>query len=268
MRLHLLLLLAFLVVSCGSTDDKNSPKKRASLYYEQGTQDLLNKDYTQAITNLLMAAELDSSNPEIHNNLGMAYYFKAEKELAYQHVRKALELDSKNTDARVNLASMLFERGDLANAEKNYLHVLKDLTYEKQARTYFNLALLELRKNNTAKAKNYLMTATKEDRDYCPAWLQLGQINLKQRNLKEAAQNFRESRMGLCANSPAPLYWQAVADAELGDYLAARLKLDELQTKFGNTSYAPMAQQKLTEITLLENQPESKRAKALETPAF
>lgn len=268
MRFHLQLLLALLIVSCASNDNKPSPKKQADLFYEHGTTELMNKNYTQAIAKLLKAVELDNQNPEIHNNLGMAYYFKGEKGQAFEHIKKALELDPKNADARVNLASLLFERSDLAGAEQHYKHALKDLTYEKHARTYYNLALIELRRNRIQSAKSYLITSTNEDRDYCPAWLQLGQINLKERNLKEAAKNFHESRMGLCANSPAPLYWQAVADAELGNYLAARMKLDELQTKFSNTPYASMAQQKLTEITLMENQPETKRAKALETPAF
>ena len=270
MRIYVVLLAAFFAAACSTTPDKR-PQTQAQIHYDHGTEELINGNYTQAIGHLLKAVELDEKNPEIHNNLGMAYYFKGEKDLAYTHIRRSLELNPKNTDARVNLASMLFERGDLDGAEKQYLHALKDLAYEKHARTYYNMALIELRRNHTEKARAHLQASVKEDSDYCPSWLQLGQIDLQARRLKDAAKSFKEARMGICTNTPAPLYWQAVVDAELGDYLNARMKLDELQNKFPNTPYSPMAQQKLSEITLMENRPQGNRANinsAPQTPSF
>ncbi|MBY0518313.1 MAG: tetratricopeptide repeat protein [Bacteriovoracaceae bacterium] len=260
MQNYLFILAIFFAVSC-STTKKDVSKDQAQIHYDQGTQDLLAANYTQAVSHLITAAKLDGKNPEIHNNLGMAYYFKGEKDQAFAHIKKALEIDPTLTDARVNLASLLFERGDLVGAEKHYLHALKDVTYEKHSRTYYNLALIELKRNNTEKSRAHLMSAIKENKDYCPAWMQLGELDYKNRRFKDAHKNFREARMGVCVNSPAPLYWLALTEIELGDYLGARMKLDEIETKFSKTPYGSLAQQKLTEITLLENRSESMKSK-------
>ncbi len=249
----ILVIATLLATACASRDPKSPPaSKQADIHYTHGTHELMAKNYTQAITHLLKAVEFAPENPEIHNNLGMAYYFKNEREMALQHIRRALELDPKNTDARLNLASLQFERGDLKSAEKLYLEALKDLTYEKHARTYFNLALIEQRRGDQAKSLAYFRRSVKEDTDYCPSWLAMGQIEYNARRYADAAKHFRQARMGVCANDPAPLYWQGATDMKLGDFFNARTKFEDLLGKFGDSSYAPMARERMSEISLLE----------------
>jgi Tfp pilus assembly protein PilF len=256
-------LLAMLVVvtSCSSTNTTTQTKqeREAAIYYGQGTSDLMNKNYTQALGHLMRAVEHAPKNPEYHNNLGMAYYFKGEKEMARQHIKRALELDKKNTDARINLASLAFENGDLNEAEKLYLQALKDLAYEKHARTYYNLALIELRRRNNQRALANLDRSIKEEESYCPAWFQKGMLDYQARRFKPALENFRRAGMGACAQEPAPIYWQAVTMIEMGEYLNARLKLDKVITEFSSGHYGTMAQQKISELNMIENQGERRQ---------
>lgn len=251
----IVLLLAFIAIACSSGQDLANKNKKADIHYSYGTQALIEKNYTAAISHLIQAAEHDPKNPEIQNNLGMAYYFKGEKEMALKHIRLALEINPANTDALVNLASLAFERGDMVSAEKYYLRALKDLSYEKHARTYYNLSLIELRKRNNAKALALLESSLKEEENYCPAWFQKGMINYQLRRFKDAEKNFHQAQLGACVSDPAPLYWQAATQIELGNYLNARMKLDDLMTRFGTTSYGTMAQQKISELNLLEKNP-------------
>jgi type IV pilus assembly protein PilF len=249
------LLLVFIAIACSSGQELASKNKKADIHYSYGTQALIEKNYTSAISHLIQAAELDPKNPEIQNNLGMAYYFKGDKEMALKHIRLALEISPANTDALVNLASLAFERGDMAGAEKYYLRALKDLGYEKHARTYYNLSLIELRRKNNSKALALLDSSLKEEENYCPAWFQKGMISYQLRRFKDAQKNFHQAQLGVCVNDPAPLYWHAATEIELGNYLNARMKLDDLMTRFGTTDYGAMAQQKISELNLLENNP-------------
>jgi type IV pilus assembly protein PilF len=251
--LSFIFLATTLLFSCASKVDK-AVMKKADIHFTYGTEELFNKNYTQAITHLLKAAELDPENDKVHNNLAMAYYFKEEKEMAIKHTKRALEINPKNTDALVNLASLHFEEGDLQKAEKIYLEALKDLTFEKHARTYYNLGLIEVQRKNLNKGRAYLDKSLKQSEDFCPSWLQLGLLDLKARKPKDAAKKFHQARMGSCANDPAPLYWHAVAIMETKEYLNARMKFDELETRFPDSDYSRLAHQKLTEITLLENE--------------
>jgi outer membrane protein assembly factor BamD (BamD/ComL family) len=45
---------------------------------------------------------------------------------------------------------------------------------------------------------------------------------------------------------------------ESREYLNARMKFDELETRFPDSDFSRLAQQKLTEITLLENESDPK----------
>ncbi len=262
-------LASIMLFSCASKPDK-AVMKKADIHYTYGTEELFNKNYTQAISHLLKAAELDPDNDKIHNNLAMAYYFKDEKEMAIKHIKRALEINPKNTDSLVNLASLYFEEGDLQKAEKIYLDSLKDLTFEKHARTYYNLGLIEVKRNNLAKGRTYLDKSLKQSEDFCPSWLQLGILDLKAKKPKDAAKKFHQARMGSCANDPAPLYWHGVALMESKEFLNARMKFDELETKFADSDYSRLAQQKLTEITLLENEtsPKNYSQSTLEDHSF
>jgi len=244
------LLLAF---GC-SSNQKQQEAKLSEMHYGYGTDALMNKNYTEAITHLLKASKFEPKNSEIHNNLGMAYYFKGDLPMAENHIQRAIQLKKTNTDAVSNLASLKFEKGDLVSAERLYKECLKDLTYEKTPRIYFNLSLVEMRKGDPAQTEAYLRMALKDDETYCPAWFQMGQIEYNKRQLKTALNSFREAGMGTCANDPAPLYWQGVVMAELGDFIGARMKLDEVETRFARTPYGAMAREKISRLNLQESQ--------------
>jgi len=266
-----LVLGLFILTSCASKE-KDLKRKQAELYYGAGTQSLLEKQYTEALKNLMKANELHPDNAEILNNLGMAYYFKGEKDLALKSLMQALEVDKNNSDARTNLASIYFKDGKVETAEKLYKQVLKDLTYDKQARTYFNLGLLELQgKKNTVAAENYFKKSIKEDDNYCPAYFQLGLLQYQRRQYNTALNNFKEATMGTCVESGAPHYYQALSLIELRRFDEARMKLDEIDTRFKKSVHAVKARSKMIELNQIEkrksNESHASR-NVLESPDF
>ena len=261
-----------LVLSACATKASKMKKQQVELFSGAGTQSLMNGDYTDALTNLKKANELEPDNSGIVTNLGMAYYFKGERDLAVRTLKRALELDEKNSDARVNLASIYYNDGDHAGAEKIYKQVLKDLTYDKQARTLYNLGVLAVQKNNSVEAENYFNKSVKEDDSYCPSYFQLGLLHYGRKQYKSAHKNFRESTMGTCYSSPAGHFYQALSLTKLRRYTDARLKYDEIDAKFKKTEYAEKARAKMLELNDIEktNPAEESHAsrKVLESPEF
>jgi type IV pilus assembly protein PilF len=248
-----MLMAAFILGACASKS-KDIDNKEAVIYFGSGTQSLMNAQYTDALTNLMKANSIEPNNPLILTNLGMAYYFKDERETAVKYLEKSIELDPENSDAKLNLASIYYNDGDIDRAEKLYKLVLKDLTYDKQARTHYNLGMLELQKrSNAVAAENHFKKAIKEDDNYCSAYFQLALIQFNRRQFNTALKNFKESTMGTCYESPAGHYYQALSLLELRNFLDARLKLDEISTKFSKTVYGVKARTKAIEINDLEN---------------
>jgi len=252
----LLMLSLFILVSCSSKN--NVQAKQASLYFGAGTQSLMAKNYTEALTSLIKANELDPDNAEILNNLGMAYYFKGEKDLAVKHLNKALEINKDNSDAKNNLASIYFKAGNIALAERLYQEVLKDLTYDKQARTFYNLAMIEMQaKKNNSTAEVYFKKSIKEDESFCPSYFQLGIIQYGRKQFNGALKNFKEASMGTCYESPAPHFYQALALIQTGKIDEARIKLDEVESRFKKSVFAVKARTKSLELNEMQVKPHS-----------
>lgn len=268
----MLIILSVLVLACSSAE-KERKLHQADLYFGAGTQSLMTRDYTDALTNLLKANKLNPNHSGILTNLGMAYYFKGERDLAVKTLKRALELDNENSDARINLASIYLQDGDINNAEKIYKQVLRDLTYDKQARTLYNLGTIELKRERIAEAELYFKKSVKEEGNYCPSYLQLGLIQLKRGQNNSAYKNFREATMGTCFENPVAHYYQGVALTKMKRYTEARLKFDEIDAKFNKSEYAVKARHRMMELNDIEKQnipAEESHAsrKVLESPEF
>ncbi len=269
-RIMITLCILATLVSCSSA--KKKQQEKAELYFGAGTQSLMSQEYTDALANLLKANELDPGNPDIINNLAMAYYFKGEKDLAIKTLKKSLDI-KETSDAKVNLASIYFENGDLTSAEKIYKSVLKDLTYEKQARTLYNLGLIELNRGKIVNAENYFKKSAKEDSSYCPTSFQLGLLNYKRQHFEKALKNFREATIGTCYDQPAAHFYQGLSLNALKRYHEAMMKFDEIDARFKSSEYAVKARKQLqiiqgidTTTTIQEEAPASR--KVHEAPEF
>ncbi len=241
------------LLSCASRKDELN-QKQALLYFGAGTQSLMTQNYTDALTNLIKADNLMPGNADIITNLGMAYYFKGEPNLAIKEINRALTINPDHSDARLNLASIYYKMGDISKAEQMYKTVLRDLTYDKQARTYFNLGVLEVEKRkNLAAAEKYFKLALKEDENYCPAFNQLGSIQLRRGQNNNAEKTFKEGTRGVCVEYPANYYSHALALIELRRLDDARIRLEEIDMRFKDSPYAKLAQAKQKEISTMGN---------------
>lgn len=267
-------LLVLLVLAACSSSKGDTKKKQAALYFSSGTQSMMAQEYTAALTSLLKANELEPDNTDILNNLGMAYYFKGERDIAVKTINRAIKLNGNNSDAKNNLASIHYHDKNYAQAEKLYIEVSKDLIYDKQARTFYNLGLLELEaKRNPKRAEEYFKKSVKEDDNYCPSYYQLGMIYYNNRQLNLALKNLKEAGTGVCYESPAPHYYQGVVMMELGRLDEARMKFDEVESRFKKTSFATRARVKARELSSVDigetKQPETAaKSEYLDGPKF
>lgn len=256
MKFLMTIIIVFSLFSCASNKvEEISPReKKANLYYGQGTAELLNKNYTVALKHLLDAHSLNPNDSKICNNLGMAYYYKKRPQIAIKFVKKALKIDPKNTDARINLASLYAHINQDKEAEKHYLLVLEDLTYQSQFKTYYSLAALYIKKNDYPKAITYLKQSINENDQYCPAHYKLGELFFKERRYNLALEKFKDASKGVCYDNPQPVYQQALALIELRDYGMAKLKLEEILERFALSEYERKARRKLKLLTRIQVQ--------------
>lgn len=241
-------------VACSSTAKKEltPAQKRAKLYYNQGTRDLVSQDYTKALTNLLEASSLDPENSDIHNNLGMAYYFKKSSSRAISHIKKAIDLNPKNTDAKLNLATIYMAQNSLSQAESLYRQILEDLTYEGQQRTHYNLGVINLARKQEKLAIKEFKTALEIDPNYCPAHFKMAEMAYEKMDYKKALRGYRDAGMGTCVKNPEPVHGQIESLIKLERYPAALEKLQDLQERFAMTKYESYARATIKKVKALQ----------------
>tara|TARA_Y100000768_G_scaffold389008_1_gene390136 strand:+ start:3206 stop:4027 length:822 start_codon:yes stop_codon:yes gene_type:complete len=241
------LIILILLAACASSEKNTLSKteKKAEVYYNQGTRGLVEKNYSAAIRNLVEAYKLKPEDSRIRNNLGMAFFFKKKPKLALGHLKKAVELDPKNTQAILNLATVYMEVGQYDLAEKNFKVVLDDLTFEQQFRTYYNLGVLSLKKNDNRQAQNFFRQAVSENEAYCPAHFQLGQIYYRGARYEDALSSFKNASKGVCYENPEPIYYSALTHIKLDQVASAKEKLEDIIGRFQGSPIAKSAQKQL-----------------------
>jgi type IV pilus assembly protein PilF len=241
----LFILIPFIIQCSSNSTEKSDVQKKSELYYSHGTHYLLQKNYTEALSHLMKADELTPNDSKIKNNLAMAYYFKEQTIKAIDLLNTSLNLDPKNSDARVNLASIYFNLGKNEKAFLEYSKVLEDLIYPHQYRTHFNIALIYLKSARIQEAINHLNLSLKENKDYCPSHYQLGIISKQKKDLKGAKKHFEESTKATCYNLVEAHYQltQTYLDLKLLD--KAKAKLLEIIEKFSGSPYEHWAKKTL-----------------------
>lgn len=243
-----IILLSVVLTACASksSKEKSPAEKKAMIYYTEGTRQLVDQKYTKALKNLLEANRLLPNNTKICNNLGMAYYLKGNKERAIRYIQNAIQVDAKNTDARINLATIYMNQGRLQLAENQYKVILEDLVYEGQFKTYYNLGVLSKKRARTQEAIKYFKKSLDINEGYCPAHYELGKIAMSAGAYPKAYQYFKDAGMGVCYNNPEPFYMQAMALIKLGRFEQAQNKLESIMGRFDKGRFAILARKKLS----------------------
>jgi Tfp pilus assembly protein PilF len=279
MKINGLIFTLFLILltacSTNSVNQDPSPsEKKAVVYYDQGTSELVEKNYQMALTNLLKAKDLDPNDSKIRTNLGMAYYFREQPEFAINELKEAISIDKKNTDAKMNLATIYMERNKLKEAKKLYEEVLTDLTYVALHRVHYNLAILNLKIGDRKSAFEELYKSIKEKEDYCLAHYKLGELYNEEYKYKEALNSFKDSSKGSCVNNPEPHLAMANVLIHLNKKAEAKIKLEYVIEKFNKTNLKIIAERKLKDLDRmsqsndLEEENELTNAQMTETPKF
>lgn len=239
-RAILLLVLSFLLSSCATwfSDDKEA----AILYLQNGVASLNSGNYPEALIALKKAEQMDPENPAIENNLALVYYARERFELAETHIRKAISLNNKYSDARNNLSAILLELGKYQEAAKEAKIVMNDLTYPNPEKPWVNYGLALFKMNDFNGAKNAFAKAVDYQRDSCEAQSNYGRALYELKDYRKASDAL-DRAIGFCQRTQfdEPHYYSALSYYQLGEVDKAKSRLDEVIKFYPNGKYIDKA---------------------------
>lgn len=156
MRLFLLIALTAAALACSACAFNDSATKEGIYHYQMGISHFNEGNMAAALTELTQAENYDSTNPELFNYLGMAYYSKKKYDLAEKNYLTALSLNPKYSDARNNLGVDYLDMQRWDDAISQFKRVSDDIFYQNQAAAHINLGLAYMGKGDYPKALSLL----------------------------------------------------------------------------------------------------------------
>lgn len=206
----------FIITACAVFSSRDSEK--AELFLRMGASQFENGNYPAALSDLLQAEKLDPLNPAVQNNLGLVYFMRQRLDLAEKHLRNALSLNSRFSDARNNLARVLIEQGRFKEAEKETRTVIDDLTYPSVEKAYINLGLAQFNQKNYGESKQSFLNAINTVRDNCIANTYYGRSFFELQDYANAATAL-DTAIGFCQRAlfDEPHYYSALTYYRLGN---------------------------------------------------
>lgn len=226
----------FILAACATTSATDAEK--AELFLRMGSTQFDNGNYPAALTALLKAEELDSNNPAIQNNLGLVYFMRQRFDLSEKHLRRAIGLNKKYSEARNNLGRVLIEVGKFQEAEKELQVVIDDLTYPSVDKAYVNMGLAQFNQKNYTNAKASFLHAMNVARDNCVANAYYGRTFFEMKEYDKAAPAL-DTAIGFCQRAlyDEPHYYSALTYYRLGDKDKSMARFSEIVKLYPEGKY-------------------------------
>ncbi len=123
----------------GCAADTQQQRNDADASYSLGLAFLQEDRPARALTELTKAAQLNPTDPKIHNLLGWAYWRKREFTAAEQAFRRAVEIDPKFSEGWNNLGALYIDQGRFEAAIPVLEAAVGDVFYQTPERALTNL---------------------------------------------------------------------------------------------------------------------------------
>jgi type IV pilus assembly protein PilF len=244
--IYRLLITLFICANISACASWSTDEDAADLHFRLGTNQLSNGNYPAALKELMRAAELNPKSPLIQNNLGLAYFVRERFDLAEVHIKKAIDLDSKFTDAHNNLARVYIERGKFEEALNESKIVISDLTFPFPEKGLINAGISTFKLGRFSEASSFFLKALKFQKDNCLANSYLGRCYFESKDYRRSTEAL-DIAVGYCQNLgfDEPHYYSALSHLQNGDKKKAEARLEEVLRLYQDGKYRERARDSL-----------------------
>ena len=181
------ILAVCLLLGCTSKNvEKQKQIYRAEKYRELGELLLNEKKYTSALKEFLKEEALNPDDYFLQDDLGLAYYYKGEPDLAIARFKKALALKDDYSPARNNLGNAYAQKGDWDKAIEQYKRVTTDILYGTPQYPLLNLGNAYYEKKDYPLSEKYFLEALDIQNDFPAALYGLGKTYMAMGRVTEA----------------------------------------------------------------------------------
>ncbi|MDP3306875.1 type IV pilus biogenesis/stability protein PilW [Methylotenera sp.] len=220
--------------------DAENLKARARAHTDLGAVYFQQKKLEIALEEFTLAAKIDPNFSSAYNGLGLVNAQLGRDDVADANFRKAIQLDSENSEVRNNYGSFLCSRNRIDESITEFLAAVKNPLYATPAMAYTNAAICSMRGNKMANAETYLQKALQIEPLSQGAAYQLASIQFK-RNDAVAAKKTLQNVM-LSRPSPEVLWLAIQIERAVGARDAEASYALELRRQYPDSEQARLLQ--------------------------
>jgi len=153
--------------------------KMAVAYLQQGKVGV-------ALTKIKRGLGLDAGNANAHNVIALIYERLGEAELAEEHYKQALKLDSHDPYIRNAYGSFLCTQKKYKEANRHFMAALRNALYPTPEVALTNAGICSARQGNHEQAETYYRRALRANSKFQTALQQMVKISLQKKNYLSA----------------------------------------------------------------------------------
>ena len=232
-------LFALATLSCGGPTAEQR-RKSAEINYDLGTNAFNQGDAQTALTSYLQAEKDDPDVPQLHNALGLLYWYSLGRTAdAEAEFKQALALQPDFSEAQNNYGAFLISRNRFAEAIPQFESAIANPLYSQRTFAECNLAWALYKTGAVQRAEAQLTSALRIAPKFCKGWQQLGTIYAEESKLDEALEALRRYAEACPESADAQLHLALV--------LVRKEKVPEAKqalercAQLGHTADAPTA---------------------------
>lgn len=235
------LLMASLLIGCGSWREKADEKRHAAeVYVSKGIGYMGEKRYEQALEDLTHALELNANSSEAHNAIAVLYERLEKPAEAAEHYRRAVSLDESNYGALNNYSRFLCSHGRSDEGLAFLDKVIDSRLYDQPWLVLTNKGICYKMIDQREEAERSFRAALESQPLFAPALLEMALISFDhQQYLSTRA--FLQRYAGIVPHTAQTLWLSAQTEAALGNSGLAHSYADQLRGRFPNSPEAAAA---------------------------
>lgn len=237
----LLLLSALAIAGCGLWNDKSEERRRSSeLYVRKGVAYLEAGRYEQALADLERALDFNSRNSEAHNALAVLYERLDKQDDALSHYKRAVSLDENNYGALNNYSRFLCSHGNYEEGVQMLEQVISSRLYAQPWLVLTNKGICYKSAGRVDEAERILREALESSPDFAPALLELARIAFEKKEYL-TTRAFLQRYAGAAQHTAETLLLGVRTEEALGNQASVRNYLGQLLDKFRDSPEAAEA---------------------------
>lgn len=240
-RIPIALAIAALAAACSWSSPENEPSPRpndpmselsaSQVFIQKGVRYMDQGHYDIALKDLQRAAELDSSNSEVYNALGVLYQRIDDVGNADASFRKALSLQSDNYAARNNYGRFLCSQGKYSEAFSQFQTVIGTKLYTQSWIPLTNAGVCARSAGRRGEAESYYRKALEAEPNFPPALLEMARLS-RETGQTMSARGFLQRYFAVAGPSPESLALGIEVETALGNSQAAGEYAEILRKQF------------------------------------